>query len=457
MAVISGRYGSVQRLLPVAYDTYGKPQWQQLDPSAVAPFTEWNTIANGGGGPAGMRLTGDEHDGMAVSGTEGSGTTVSSVTSWSLENTVTTVPFIASNTRGYKGQLEGLHSCTGNISGLGGLPPIAPGQRFKFLGYVGPTSGRLNDLVGHVYSITAIANSVQVQINYQMSNPITWTIGWMSDWKYDGDELLHNQYRRDTVSSDVWTAVTESITGFWDYTQPPTATMMPSNSCNLVIGDRTSTESLCLVDANIQFQTEVAQFANSCSAKAGGWQTCVIGATSCTLNANIHGNHYGIINDAHLPGSNHAVKLYIEGGDVPTVTSANPSPVITDIDETHRTSVTNIVSMGAGHTDETPCDCKAYWEFEKMFFGTFGGLNVDTTTNNPLQFSCAMEFNAYPGGNPGHILYRPSGTIETDTTTSEATAGGITTTTTVNTTTCTPADEVYFIDLAPNADNVLPS
>ena len=437
MAIISGRYGSVQRLLPIAIDsTTGAYTWQTVQPAVSAEEDLINKFTENLN-PAELLLLQKSNggfikkDGDAVCPEE---TTVSSVTSWSLENTVTTVPFIASNTRGYKGQLEGLHSCTGNIAGLGGCPPIGPGQRFKFLGYVGPTNGQIDNVEGHVYSISAIANSLQIQINYQMSNPITWTVGWQSDWKEDGDELLHNQY---VVNSNKYIAGNSiptgfkigdyingnsiGIEGFWDRTIPPCATMMPSNSCTLKIGGRVRYNSnetayapgddgydgvgvnelqMCLVDANIQFQTEVANFANSCSAAAGGWQTCVVGATSCTLNANIHGDHYGIINKNHLPGSNHNVRLYIEGG----------------------------------KPDSVPCSSLAYWEFEKMFFGTFGGLNVDTTTNNPLQFSCAMEFNAYPGCDPGYIKYQPALERKKD-------AYGIMT--------YKKADPVYLIDLRP--------
>ena len=414
MAVISGRYGSVQRLLPTLIDPVtGKYTWQTVNSAAASTSTGFTAINED---PAQPNFTDDPAtSGMAVADQ----TTVSSVTSWSLENTVQPITYIASNTRGYQGKLEGLHSCTGQIAGIGGCPPIGPGQRFKFLGYVGPTNGKLDSKVGHVYAITAIANSVQVQINYQMSNPITWTVGWQSDWKESGDELLHNSYKTSETGAPI------GIAGFWDYTKPPCATMMPSTACNLVIGGRPQTAvttgdgqeavttyhdtyDLCLVDANIQFQTEVANFANSCSASAGGWQTCTVGATNCTLNANIHGDHYGIIRENHLPGSNHNVKLFVEGN--------KPTGV--------------------------DCDWLAHWEFEKMFFGSFGGLNVDVTTNNPLQFSCAMEFNAFPGCAPGFIRYRPP-LLRTMTTPQ---GGG------EPVETYSAQDKVYFIDLRPESE-----
>lgn len=359
MAVISGRYGSVQRLLPKSYDsTTGKPEWGALNDDLTKPAY-----------PALGETGSEEKVGLADFG---GGTIVSSVTSWSLENTVNTISYIASNTRGYNGKLEGVHSCTGSIAGLGGCPPIAPGERFRFFGYVGPRDQKLDSTSGRVYSVTAIATSVQVNINYQLTNPLTWTIQWQSDWQQPGDELL------------------AGMSGWWDYTMPPVATMMPSKGCVIEIegindesnqaeGDKGA--SVCLVDANIQFQTEVSTFVNSCSMEAGGWQSGVVGATNCTMSTNIHGDSYGIISPNHWPGGNREIKIYVEAG---------------KLDE-----VNNIYN----------CNNSAYWEFHKMFLGSFGGLNVDMTSNNPLQFSCQMEFNAFPYENgddepaPGHIYY----------------------------------------------------
>ena len=366
MAVISGRYGAVKRILPSSWSTAGKPVWPSVDDSG-------KSVKQGGDAPERnpARISADGLDpGDGSVGNQ----IVSSVTSWSLENTVNSVEYIASNTRGYRGQLEGLHSCTGSIAGLGGCPPIGPGQRFQFVGFVGPKTGTIDDSVGQVYRISAIANSVQIQINYQMSNPITWTVQWMSDYQQVGDQLQVSQ------------------AGFWDYSVPPVSTMMPSNTKNLVIYKwdtvnnkwipfSAAADSLCLLDANINFNTDVSQYANSCSAVAGGWQSCVVGATGCEISANIHGDHYSIVRDIlysddyrdHLPGVNHKVQLYVQGGTVPE---------------------------GSGVD-------LANWEFDAMFFGTFGGLNVDMTSNNPLQFSCQMKYNAFPDGRQGRIRYTP--------------------------------------------------
>ena len=350
MTTISGRYGSVQRVLPSSYEN-GLPVWG-------APNTDWKQKAT-------MGLTGNPSTNMMAAA--GGGDTVSSVTSWSLENNMQPIEYGASNTRGYKGKLEGIHSCTGNIAGIGGIPPIAPGQRFRFYGFVGPSNGMLDNVYGQVYCITAITTSLQIQINYQMSQPITWTIQWQSDYQQEGDEL---QAYADSAGK-----------GFWDYTRPPISTLLPSRTCNLQIEGVNTSTGVCLQDANIQFNTEVSQYANSCSAKAGGWQSAVIGATTCQVNATIHGYNYGLLGG--LPGTNRTVVLYIEGN--------------TD--------------------DAVDCSSLARWEFKKLMIGSFTGLTVDVTNNSPIQFSTQMDFNPFPMGSggaaeSGYIKYYDS--IHTD-------------------------------------------
>lgn len=359
MAIISGRYGSVQRMLPTGFDAEtGQAIWSVAPTDAGFPE---NMVSNTWTVPAESAITGEP----ATSGLAGAGggQTVSSITSWTLENTITPIPFTASNTRGYQGRLAGLHSCTGNIAGIGGIPPFAPGQRFRFLGFVGPSNGQIDNTNGTVYAITAIVNNIQISLNYQMSNPITWTAAWQSDWQSAGDELK------------IFT------NGFYDYTKPPCETLLPSTACTLEIENIDedaatvpNLRNICLADASITFATEVSTFANSCSTVAGGWQSGVVGTTNCTANATIHGSDYRSLRNAGLPGSNRRVRLYIEGGDIPEGSS---------------------------------CDQKAYWEFNKMFFGTYSGLNVDVTNNAPLQFQVAMEYNAFPDCSRGYIRYNP--------------------------------------------------
>lgn len=363
--IISGRYGSVQRVLPdgnggwhkLDDDLIIRAGQQPLSPATAASLTDEGTILSGS--------TTDHHS------------TVSAVTSWSLENTMQPITYVASNTRGYQGKLEGVHSATGNIAGIGAIPPIAPGQRFLFYGYVGPASQKLDDYEGVVYRVAAIANSVQIQINYQLTNPITWTVGWQSDWQQAGDELWCNQYDASFAKY-----------GFWDYTNLDCGSLLPSDkNCLSIEGIE---NPVCLLDANIQFQTETSQFTNSCSSKVGGWQSSVVGPTSCTVSANIHGDNYGDLYSKARVAEYYGVDDY-------------------DTLKPHQQN--RKFWPGSNHTVKIAVGDNAFWEFKKLMFTNFGGLNVDTTNNNPVQFSCNMEFNAFPpkdegeGCEPGYIVY----------------------------------------------------
>lgn len=367
MGVISGRYGAAQRILPSGYNSDGTVIWGAE--TNITDPTKW-------GIPALPAITGGADSGLASAG---GGSMISSMTSWTMEDTVAPITYQASNTRGYQGKLAGARSCTGNLNGLGGIPPIAPGQRFRFYGFTGPTNGQLDNTIGTVYRIAAIANSVAINISYERTTPITWSVGWQSDWQVAGDELV-------PFSDPTSTVATDKNKGFWDYTKPPCETLMPSDTCLMVVNQKAPNEAgydpvagrinACFQTANIQFSTEVATYVNSCSAAAGGWQAGTIGTTNCTVAAQVHGDNYNIFRTNHLPGSNVFVRMYIEGGEI---------------------------------ANEAACLNKAYWEFNKLFLGSYGGLNVDTASNAPLSFSVNMEFNAFPDCNYGYIRYNPGG------------------------------------------------
>ena len=378
--IISGRYGSVQRVLPVLNsdgsikkDQYtGLTVWQSIDASARNSIKDCNSTTY-----AASMLDGGTVIDPAITNSNPHYSTVSAVTSWTLEQQMSEITYSASNTRGYKGRLEGTHNASGNISGIGAFPPIAPGQRFRFYGYVGPEDGKQGDLRGVVYRCTAIANSVQVQINYQLTNPITWTVGWISDWQEDGDELWCNyaggswdanhtvyQFKNDYYKN----------AGFWDYTKLDCSALLPSTKeCMRIEG---IDHKVCLVDANIQFNTETSPFTNSCSAKVGGWQSVVVGTTDCTVATNIHGDNYG---DLY---ANYRVAEYYNDGTYDQLNTSRQNRKFWPGSE-------HAVRIYVGNNGD-------YWEFYKLMFQSFGGLSVDVSNNNPVQFSCNMAFNAFP-------------------------------------------------------------
>jgi hypothetical protein len=145
---------------------------------------------------------------------------VSTVTNWSLDNNINIHSYNASNTKGMSGKLKGIRSCSGSFSGLSGVPPIKPGQRFSFTGFTGPTNGIQGHTTGTTYTIKALASTITINWNYGDYSPINWQVQWSSDYKEPGDELI------------------PGTTGFEDISLPPVDTMVPSGEHTLIIGSR---------------------------------------------------------------------------------------------------------------------------------------------------------------------------------------------------------------------------
>jgi len=419
MAVISGRYGAVQRALP-RFDSNGyQDKTNPWEPIANEPAF-WEKGAE-------LLLTWPTGVDASSQGSPIKRTMVSSMTSWSLENTINTISYQASNTRGYAGKVKGLHSATGTINGLGGLPPIAPGQRFRFFGYVGPNNSQVGSRLGTVYRIAALANNVAINISYEGTTPISWSVGWQSDYQLDGDELVPFEATdaMDNTFNDPVVPGSPPGAGFWDLTTPPCDLLMPSKNCALIISEKSPEEAggsaslldsmirTCLQTANITFSTDIATFANSCSAAAGGWQSGVVGPTNCTIATTVHGSNFNEFLTNHLPGVDRFTRIYIGGGDIVHGTLIRK-------EGGNLNTLEKVIGYGSS-TDQVAHDgdpilrehyaleedyreavfyaCqvqKAYWQFKKMFLGSFGGLNVDTASTAPISFTCNMEYNAFP-------------------------------------------------------------
>jgi len=269
---------------------------------------------------------------------------VSTVTNWSLDNNINIHSYNASNTKGMSGKLPGIRSCSGSFTGLGGAPPIRPGQRFSFTGFTGPSNGVAGNTAGTTYTVKAIASNITINWNYGDYSTINWQVQWTSDYQEAGDELI------------------PGATGFIDSSLPPVNTMVPSGSCTLIVGSRSG---VCLESATLTFATNVQNFGNSCGK---GWQSGIAGATTVTLASKCHAQGFDVFAADHLPGKNENVKIYVEGG------------------------------AGA-------CDSKNCWEFEKMIMGALTGLNVDIAGGGVVGFDVNMEFNAFPDGQAGYIKY----------------------------------------------------
>jgi hypothetical protein len=268
----------------------------------------------------------------------------STITNWTLDNNININSYNASNTRGYSGKIPGIRSCSGSFSGLGGVPPVRPGERFKFIGFTGPANGVLGNTTGSTYQIMALVSNITINWNYGDYSPINWQVQWASDYQQVGDELIPGN------------------TGFQDISLPPVDTMVPAGNCTLVVGSHTG---VCLESATLTFATNIQNFGNSCGK---GWQSGVAGATTVTLSSKCDAAGFDVFSDDHLPGKNEIVKIYVEGGD-------------------------------------GDCSEKAAWEFHKMIIGSLSGLNVDIAGGGVVNFDVNMEFNAFPDGQPGKILY----------------------------------------------------
>jgi len=374
MTSFSGKYGSVQRVLPRRSPINGTV-WgdiMEVDPS-TGEITPIEAVTGSMISPERYvnraRPTVDGYQPL-VPGADYSNT-VSTVQDWSMDNGVETMSYVASNTNTFNAKHAGKRSSTGKFGGIGAFPPLNPGDRFLFRGFVGPDNRAYRNFdgtfnyAGYVYQIAAMVTSISVSINYGSFAPIRWDVNWQSDWQAPGDQLLAFGIPSDSVGR-----------GFYDETNVPCGEDIPSTTCMLRIGKTRNTAltgaaaRICLESTNLTFNSASTPVTNSCSARSGGWQTSMPGSTDVTLAATIHAHYYNVFNrvtdnvgikarsEAHYPGIDRYVRLYV------------------------------------GSSDE--CVNNGAWEFNKLFIGGFTGMNVDIGGGGLVSFSTNMEFNAFP-------------------------------------------------------------
>ncbi len=409
MAYITGKFGSVQRILPSEYDENGLPVWSERNNSETNEQLRgyvWTPDIYSKRWDIKARPTADGLSSNLATFSN----TVSAVKSWKMENQTQTQSYAASNTRGFNAKFAGVRSATGSFNGIGGFPPLNPGNRFLFRGYVGPESGSniyqpqaddpfglgltanntYADTSGYIYQVASVVTSVAITINYGTFAPIEWTINYQSDWQQAGDELL---------AFGVPTAALKDALGFFDQTDPPGNEALPSTKCMLSIASDKATAkvsplSICLESANLTFNTQTNQVTNSCSARAGGWQTSTVGTTDVQLQTQIHGSNYAVFH-------------------TPEVIVAAEAALTTDGIRTrsrlHHPGIDRYVRLYIGNNDV--CSRNGAWEFNKMFIGSFTGLNVDIAGGGIVSFGTTMEFNAFPRDESGscekgYIKYR---------------------------------------------------
>ena len=164
---LSGRYGSVQRLLPTGVDANGRAIWSQQAGRVGNDAYTWVLDDASARWDKAAAPTLDNLQPNLLAN-PGYSNTVSGIQSWTLDNNTATQSYTASNTRGFNAKITGIRSCAGRIRGAGGFPPLTPGSRFLFRGFSGPESGNLEaengglDISGYVYQIAALVNNVTI-------------------------------------------------------------------------------------------------------------------------------------------------------------------------------------------------------------------------------------------------------------------------------------------------------
>jgi hypothetical protein len=408
MATITGRFGAVQRLLP----KYTKIDMSEVAGAVDIPIWGWNGFSykriNGKDSVVGwnvldllssrnwdvkarMEESGHEPD-DAETAHDASGqliysNMVSTVQSWSLDVEAVPQTYTASNLLGYNAKYAGVKSCKGSFKGIGAFPPVRPGDRFLFLGFVGPDNGQdlrldeatkdyVDNRYGFVYQIAAIATNITISVNYSTFAPITWQVQWQSDYKNVGDEL--------------WVVGTpREAQGFYDYTPPPCAESQASRTYTLELKPNASCigegVKACLQEANITFNTQTQSVANSCSAAAGGWQSSSVGVTDCQIATTIHGSSFGVFSSMSADDPDMCVSDTNTPIGVESI-MARSKKFYPGVDRYAR------IYLG---DYETKAACGA-WEFNKLYVGSFTGLNVDISGGGVVSFSTTLEFNASP-------------------------------------------------------------
>ena len=427
MATITGRYGAVQRLLPrrtvyaeyyvenevdlvrhvpiYGWDGFG---YERVDGRVEAtswthalPSMRWMNHAE-------IQESGREPD-LTLPENANYSNMVSTMQSWTLDVNAATQTYTASNLLGYNAKYAGVKSCSGTIKGIGAFPPIRPGDRFLFMGFVGPENAndkmlineiKYDNVNGYVYQVAALATGITININYGTFSPITWEVQWQSDYRISGDEL--------------WVVGTpKNHRGFYDYTDVPCGEELPSQTYTMEIKfnkDDSEDRMLkaCLESAAIRFTTQTNTTANSCSAAAGGWQCSTVGATDVQLTTSVHGSSFGVFS----PQADTEEDVWKDGAVDADHIRRRSAKFYPGADRYMRIYLGNYFDT-TGNPQKNSCGA---WEFNKMYVGGFTGLNVDTSGGSIVSFSTTLEFNASPktytddgeasGCEDGFIRYR---------------------------------------------------
>ncbi len=109
---------------------------------------------------------------------------VSTLASWSLEQTSNPASFVTGNMQNGTGRQRGPKDWTGNYACKGGNPIKLPGEYFDFLGLCSPSDDEefsANGGTGVCYSGRAIVDEVAITWNYETNDTIAHTVKFSAD------------------------------------------------------------------------------------------------------------------------------------------------------------------------------------------------------------------------------------------------------------------------------------
>lgn len=105
---------------------------------------------------------------------------VDTMQNWNL--TIQSAPhaYVASNTKGGTGRVQGVNDWNGTFAQKGGVPTHMPGDIFSFKGYTAPADDLLGS-AGPTYEGDAIVDQVQITWNWETGEPIAMVTNFSGD------------------------------------------------------------------------------------------------------------------------------------------------------------------------------------------------------------------------------------------------------------------------------------
>lgn len=204
---------------------------------------------------------------------------ISTARSWQVTHRSDTKPFVASNTKGGPGRLDGNKDWSGSFTAYGHTPSLVPGESFTFLGSIDGAKG---------VSGTALVDSITLTVDVEGGSIIGYSVAFSGDDELtlDADAVVEDTAAPDAYSS-VERAVMVCVPGE-EETEP--------TEWDAIANVRTATITL------------TAGNKNYVSSSTGGWNKRLPGNFDATLAIAIYEADMGAIIE---PNTHYAVRVYV--------------------------------------------------------------------------------------------------------------------------------------------------